>query len=66
MRRKILLLLSIAVLSCGLVTTGCEDNDGPVENIGEGIDDAVDDAADAIEDAADEVEDAVDDATDRN
>lgn len=66
MRRKILLLLSIAVLSCGLVTTGCDDNDGPVENMGESIDDAMDEAGDAIEDAADEVGDAVDDATDRN
>lgn len=66
MRRNILLLLSIAVLSCGLVTTGCENNDGPAENVGESLDDAVDEAGDAIEDAADEVEDAVDDATDRN
>lgn len=66
MRRKTLLLLSIAVLSCGLVTTGCDDNDRPAEELGESIDDAVDEAGDAIEDAADEVEDAVDDATDRN
>lgn len=66
MRRKILLLLSIAVLSFGLVTTGCEDNRGPVEKVGESIDDAMDEAGDAIEDAADEIEDAVDDATDRN
>ena len=62
MRRKILLLLSVAVLTCGLVATGCEDNDGPVENMGESIDDAADEAGDAMEDAADDVEDAVDDA----
>ena len=66
MRRKILLLLSIAVLSCGLVTTGCENNDGPAENIGEEMDDAADRMGDEVEDAADEVEDAVDDATDGN
>ncbi len=66
MRRKAFLLMSIAVLSVGLVTTGCDDNDGPVEDMGEAIDEAADDAGDAIEDAADEVEDAVDDATDGN
>jgi hypothetical protein len=66
MHRKILLLLSIAVLSFGLVTTGCEDNRGPAEKMGESIDDAIDEAGDAIEDAADEVEDAVEDATERD
>ena len=60
MRRKVFLLMTVAVLSLGLATTGCEDNDGRMENVGEGIDDAVDDAGDAMEDAADEVEDAVD------
>jgi hypothetical protein len=66
MLRKVFLMMSIAVLSCGLVTTGCADNDGPAEEVGESIDEAMDEAGDAIEDAADEVEDAVDDATDRN
>jgi hypothetical protein len=59
-------MLGMAVLSLGLVATGCEDNDGPMEEVGEGIDEAADEAGDAIEDAADEVEDAVDDATDRD
>ena len=62
MRRKAFLLMTVAVLSLGLATTGCEDNDGPMEELGESIDEAVDDAGDAIEDAADEMEDA----TDRN
>jgi hypothetical protein len=65
MRSKIFLLLSIAVLSLGLVTTSCDNDDGPIEKMGESIDDAVEDAVDALEDAADDVEDAVDDATDR-
>lgn len=60
MRRKAFLLMTVAVLSLGLATTGCQDNDGPAEDLGESIDDAVDDAGDAIEDAADEVEDAAD------
>ena len=53
MRRKIFLLLSIAVLSCGLATTGCESNDGPMEDVGESIDDAIDDVGDTVEDATD-------------
>lgn len=53
MRRKTFLLLSIAVLSCGLVTTGCDSNDGPMEEVGESIDEAVDDVDDTIEDATD-------------
>lgn len=60
MRRKAFLLLAVAVMSVGLVATGCEDNDGPMEDIGEGIDDAADDVGDAVEDAADEVEDTTD------
>jgi hypothetical protein len=54
MRRKTFLLLSIAVLSFGLATTGCNDNDGPVEDVGETIDDAVDDVGDAVDDATDD------------
>ena len=62
MRRKAFLLMTVAVLSLGLATTGRDDNDGPMEDLGESIDGAVDDAGDAIDDDADEVEDA----TDRN
>ena len=60
MRRKAFLLRAVAVMSVGLVTTGCEDNDGAMEEVGEGIDEAADEAEDAVEDAADEVEDATD------
>ncbi len=60
MRRKAFLLMTVAVLSLGLATTGCQDNQGPMEDLGEEVDDAADDAADAVEDAADEVEDATD------
>lgn len=37
--------------------SGCDQGDGPLEELGEEIDDAVDDAGDAIEDAGDELED---------
>jgi hypothetical protein len=53
MHRKAFLLLTIAVMSLGLATTGCDSNDGPLEKVGESIDDAVDDVGDAVEDATD-------------
>ncbi len=53
MHRKTFLLLSIAVLSFGLATTGCDNDDGPMEKAGESVDDAADKAGDAIKDATD-------------
>ncbi len=49
----VLLALSVGVLA------GCDDQ-GPAEEAGETIDEAVDDTGDAIEDAADDVEDEFD------
>lgn len=43
-------------LGGGAVLTGCE-NEGPAEEAGENIDDAIDDAGDAIDDAADDIDD---------
>lgn len=43
-----------------LALPACEE--GPAEDAGEQVDDAVDDAADAVDDAADDVADAIDDA----
>lgn len=50
--------LAAALLVCGMMITlpAC-DNDGPLEDAGEEIDDTVDDAGDAIEDTADDVTD---------
>ena len=56
-----LLLLAIA---SSFLMLGCDRNEGPAEEMGESIDEAVEDAEDAIEDAGDEIEDEVDDATD--
>lgn len=53
----------VLALIFGLASAGC-DNDGPAENLGEQVDDAVDEARDGIEDAADEVRDAADDVGD--
>lgn len=43
-----------------LLLAGCDDNDEPMEEVGESIDDAADEVGDSFEDAADEVEDAAD------
>ena len=60
MRRKAFLLMAVGVMSLGLAATGCEDNDGPMEEVGESVDEAIDDAGDALEDAGDAIEDATD------
>lgn len=49
----LLLAMSVSVL------TGCEDQ-GPAEEAGENIDEAMEEAGDEMEEAADEVEDEVD------
>ncbi|MBT8486076.1 MAG: hypothetical protein HKO59_08165 [Phycisphaerales bacterium] len=43
----------------GLGVAGCAE-DGPMEQVGEGIDEAVEDTGDAIEDAGEDIEDALD------
>lgn len=56
------LLTAIGLATALLPLTGCDQ--GPAEETGEVIDDAIDDTGDAIDDAADDVDDAIDDATD--
>lgn len=43
-----------ALLLTALLATGC-DNDGPMENAGEKIDDVAEDVADATEDACEDI-----------
>lgn len=57
-RVRSLALALFLVLSGGAFLTAC-DNQGPAEEAGENIDDAVEDAGDSMEDAGDEVEEAV-------
>lgn len=52
----LLLALSVGVLA------GCEDQ-GPAEEAGENVDEAVEEAGEQMEEAADEAEDEIDDAT---
>lgn len=49
------LLISLLALTVGI--TGCEQ-DGPAEQAGEKIDNAVDDAKDGMDDASDTMKDA--------
>ncbi|MEX0775648.1 MAG: hypothetical protein WD042_08015 [Phycisphaeraceae bacterium] len=52
------LIVATGLLVMGSVTmTGCEDDNGPLEEAGEAIDDAAKDVKEGVEDAADEVED---------
>lgn len=54
--------LAIALL--GLVLLGCPEKKGPMEKMGEHLDDAAGELKDGVEDAADSIEDAVDDIKD--
>jgi hypothetical protein len=56
-----LLLLAIA---SSFLMLGCDRNEGPAEEMGESVDEAMDDAGDAMDEAGEEIEDVVDDATD--
>lgn len=62
--RKIMnvLLMVMALGVSGLAVSGC-DNDGPAEEAGENIDQAIDDAGDSMDEAGEEMQDEYDDAT---
>lgn len=54
---------AMLALIFGVASAGC-DNDGPAENLGEQVDDAVSEVQDLAEDAADEVREAADEIGD--
>lgn len=62
LNRTLWVLLAVAVLV--LPMAACEREEGPMEEMGETLDDAVDDAQDKVEDMGDELEDAGDEAED--
>jgi hypothetical protein len=43
----------------GAALTACDDHDGPVENAGEEIDEAVDNTGDGVEDLGEDIDEAV-------
>lgn len=64
MQRKVGKAVTIALLTLGTVSLiGCED-EGPAEQMGERLDDALSEAQDRLEDARDEVEDAAEEVGD--
>ncbi len=54
--RLTILMLALMMVLGSATLAGC-DNQGPAEEAGENIDDAMDEAGDAMEDAGDEMED---------
>jgi hypothetical protein len=59
--------VSLAVLTSVFafsILIACTDRDGPAENFGERVDDAVSDARDRAEDIGDELEEAADEIRD--
>ncbi len=64
--RKLRALLLAALFGLGTIAgvSGCDTNEGPFEEAGEQVDDAVDETQDAADDAGDEIEDAADDIDD--
>ena len=66
--RSTAVLLSMLLASVSFGIVGCEQ-DGPIENAGEEIGEAMDDVGDEIEDvvddADDEIEDVADEVTDK-
>lgn len=64
MRTDLLKKLAMAML-LGLMAFGvvaCDNDDGPAEEAGQSVDNAMDDAGDAMEDAGDDMQDKAEDA----
>ena len=57
---KVVLLAAL----CALGAVACTERDGPAENLGEQIDDAIDETRDRLEEAGDEVDEAADEIRD--
>ncbi len=53
MKRALSLLFAGLLLTGSLALAGCEEDDGPAEEAGEAIDEAVQDTERAVEDATD-------------
>lgn len=55
-------VLPLVVASVALAA--CADNEGPAENLGEQVDDAIEEARDRLDDAADEAREAAEEIGD--
>lgn len=57
-------MMTLLTASAALALAACAEDDGPAENFGERVDDAVSDVRDRAEDAADEIREAGDEVSD--
>ena len=57
-------LICLVLIVAVVVMTGCE-SEGPMERVGEKIDEAAEDAGEALEDAGEAIEDAVEKVEDK-
>ena len=55
---------ALAAMAALVMLAACSDSDGPAENLGERIDDAMGEAQDRLEDAGDEAREAADEIED--
>ncbi|ABE60392.1 MULTISPECIES: hypothetical protein [Chromohalobacter] len=58
--KKLALMLVIGMTAFGVVA--CDNDEGPAEEAGESVDDAMDNAGDSMEDAGEDIQDAAEDA----
>ena len=58
--KKLALMLVIGMTAFGVVA--CNNDEGPAEEAGESVDDAMDNAGDSMEDAGEDIQDAAEDA----
>ncbi len=56
--RGVAIVFFVLFATVGLI--GCAEQDGPMEEAGEAIDEAVDDVQDAVEDAGEAIDEAID------
>ncbi|RXE49428.1 hypothetical protein [Chromohalobacter israelensis] len=57
--KKLALMLVIGMTALGVVA--CDNDEGPAEEAGESVDDAMDNADDSMEDAGEDIQDAAED-----
>ena len=56
-------MASLGLVAMLAVLSGCEEEKGPAEKLGEAIDQSIEEAGDAVEEAVDKAEEAVDKAS---
>lgn len=58
--KKMAMAMLLGLMAFGVVA--CDNDEGPAEEAGESVDNAMDDAGDAMDDAGEEIQDKAEDA----